>query len=117
MKKGYVVLDISANIGYYHLLLFQMSDEHSKVYLYEVVQDIYQVLKVNSDNNNINSTEIYNWVISNVEAEIQFTYFKNNPAASSQTFIWSDEDKNSFKNKMKIVGRKMQIRVVKNNFR
>lgn len=110
VRENDVVLDIGANIGYYSLLLSKIVGEYGRVHCYEAVPDIYEVLSTNAKNNLADNINLYNRAASNIEGEIEFTYFKNNPGASSQTSIWSDEDKNGFKNRMEVVGGEVETR-------
>lgn len=111
VKENDIVLDIGANIGYYSLLFSRVIGENGRVYCYEAIPDIYNVLKINAENNLVDNINVYNRAVSNVEGQMEFTYFKNNPGASSQTSIWSDEDKNGFKNRMEVVGGEIETRI------
>jgi len=59
LKKGDVVLDIGANIGYYALLESKLVGEEGIVYALEPVKKNFELLKENIKLNNINNIEIF----------------------------------------------------------
>jgi len=64
VKKGWISLDVGANIGYYTLLLATLS-QNGKVYAFEPNRLDYNVLKLNTSINNFKNITTNNLALSN----------------------------------------------------
>lgn len=64
IKKGGLVLDIGANIGYYTLLMSKMVGESGKVYAFEPESKNFEILQKNIKLNNINNVVIEKLALS-----------------------------------------------------
>ena len=92
IKQSDTILDIGANIGILGLELtkkYPMINIHS----FEPIDNIYSVLKANSDLSNNKNFQSYNFGISDKSESIEFTYFPNAPALSSANDeIWNSKE-------------------------
>ena len=92
LKQSDTILDIGANIGILGLELtkkYPMINIHS----FEPIDDIYSVLKANSNLSNNKNFQSYNFGISDKSESIEFTYFPNAPALSSANDeIWNSKE-------------------------
>ena len=92
LEQSDTILDIGANIGILGLELtkkYPMINIHS----FEPIDDIYSVLKANSDLSNNKNFQSYNFGISDKSESIEFTYFPNAPALSSANDeIWNSKE-------------------------
>ncbi len=92
LEQSDIILDIGANIGILGLELtkkYPMINIHS----FEPIDDIYSVLKANSDLSNNKNFQSYNFGISDKSESIEFTYFPNAPALSSANDeIWNSKE-------------------------
>ncbi len=72
IKKGDVVLDVGANIGYYVLIESQLVGANGKVYAVEPVQDNRELLKKNLQLNNVKNVDTFQLAFGecNEESEI-----------------------------------------------
>lgn len=52
VKKGYIVLDIGANIGYYTLMMAKLVGKEGKVFAFEPDPSSFEILKKNVEMNN-----------------------------------------------------------------
>lgn len=71
VKKGDIVLDIGANIGYYSVLLAKLVGPNGRVLSFEPTKYFGQVLKKNLEANNSNNIEIFNLGLSDKEQELE----------------------------------------------
>ena len=76
IKKGDVVLDIGANIGYYALIESQLVGANGKVYAVEPVRDNFELLKKNIRLNNLNNVKTFQLAFGNCNEESQI-YISN----------------------------------------
>ncbi len=92
LEQSDTILDIGANIGILGLELtkkYPMINIHS----FEPIDNIYSVLKANSDLSNNKNFQSYNFGISDKSESIEFTYFPNAPALSSANDeIWNSKE-------------------------
>lgn len=65
VRKGSVVLDIGANIGYYTLIFAKLVGEHGKVFAFEPEPFNFKLLKKNVEINNYQNVILQNSAISN----------------------------------------------------
>jgi|GEM_PF-2158409 len=70
LKKGDVVLDIGANIGYYALIEARLVGESGKVYACEPVPQSFDTLKKNVELNRFNNIELFNTAIGDINGEL-----------------------------------------------
>lgn len=71
VKKGNVVLDIGANIGYYSVLFSKLVGYTGKVFCFEPTEHYSNVLKMNLEANNIQNTDIFKIGLSNKNQELE----------------------------------------------
>ena len=83
VKKGEVVFDIGANIGFYTLLFSKLVGENGKVYAFEPDPETFSLLKRNIGENNINNVVLINKAVSNKEEKIDFYILESNTSGNS----------------------------------
>lgn len=66
IKKGDVVLDIGANIGYFTLVFSQIVGTNGKVFAFEPDPNNFALLKKNIENNNLKNVELIQKAVSDV---------------------------------------------------
>ena len=71
VKKGDVVLDVGANIGYYSILFSKLVGHTGKVFCFEPTEHYSDVLKMNLEANNIQNAEIFKIGLSNKNQELE----------------------------------------------
>lgn len=71
IKKGDIVLDLGANIGYYSLLLAKLVGEDGKVYSFEPEPSNFALLKKNIKINNYKNIIPINKAVSNKDGKIK----------------------------------------------
>lgn len=71
IKKGDIVIDVGANIGYYSVIFSRLVGEDGKVMIFEPTYHYREVLETNLEANDINNAEIYDYGLSNKEDEIE----------------------------------------------
>lgn len=72
VKKGDIVFDIGANIGYYSVLLAKLVGPKGRVLAFEPTNYFSQVLKKNLEANNAtNNVEIFNFGLSEKEQDLE----------------------------------------------
>jgi len=71
IKKGDVVLDIGANIGYYTLVFAKLVGEQGKVFSFEPEPFNFNLLKKNVEINNYQNVILQNSAVSNSEGKIK----------------------------------------------
>jgi FkbM family methyltransferase len=79
LKKGEIVVDIGANIGYYALLGAKLVGEEGKVFAIEPVVENIEILKKNILLNNYSNIEVFKLAIGdkNQEGEIYLSEYSN----------------------------------------
>lgn len=70
-KKGDVVLDVGANIGYYSILMSTLVGKEGKVICFEPTQHYGKILDKNIKVNNLTNVETYRIGLSNREQELE----------------------------------------------
>lgn len=78
LKRGDVILDIGANIGYYTLIMARAVGETGKVYAFEPDPSNFALLKRNVEINGYNNVVILNKAVSNVSGETRLFLSENN---------------------------------------
>ena len=71
VKKGDVVIDIGANIGYYSLILAKIVGDKGKVFAFEPAPDNYSLLKKNIEINDYKNVVLENLAISDKNGNIE----------------------------------------------
>lgn len=71
IKKGDVVIDVGANIGYYTIIFAELVGESGHVYAFEPTAHFRQVLKKNLDLNNLSNVTILDFGLSNAAASVE----------------------------------------------
>jgi len=78
VKKGDIVLDVGANIGYYTLILAKLVDEQGKVFAFEPEPNNFHVLKKNVRANGYNNVKLERVVVSNKKSKTKLYVSKEN---------------------------------------
>jgi len=78
VKKGDVVLDIGANIGYYTLIFAKLVGEEGKVYAFEPEPDNFALLKYNVEINGYQNVILVQKAVSNKSGEIRLYLCEDN---------------------------------------
>ncbi|MBX7182231.1 MAG: FkbM family methyltransferase [Bacteroidia bacterium] len=97
VKEGDTVFDVGANIGVFGVRMLQKGPT-VKVFAFEPIPDIYQVLKANSQKFGSARFVALNCGLSDANGEAEFTYFPHAPALSTSNPGMWDEDPDMFKN-------------------
>ncbi|MFA5793503.1 MAG: FkbM family methyltransferase [Candidatus Brocadiia bacterium] len=71
VKKGDIVLDIGANIGYYTLLFARLVGDEGKVYAFEPEPDNFELLKKNVEINKYENVVLIQKAVSDVGGKIR----------------------------------------------
>ena len=72
IKKGEVVLDIGANIGYYTLIFARLVGEKGKVFAFEPDPNNFQILKKNVELNGYKNVILINKAVANKSGKLKF---------------------------------------------
>lgn len=83
VKKGDIVLDIGANIGFYTLILAKLVGKKGKVYAFEADKNNFKILKKNVEINGYKNIILINKAIWNKKGSIKFYVNKKNTAGNS----------------------------------
>lgn len=78
IKKGDVVLDIGANIGYYTLIFAKLVGESGKVYAFEPDPDSFALLKKNVEINGYKNVVLIQKAVSNKTGKIRLYLCEDN---------------------------------------
>jgi FkbM family methyltransferase len=78
VKKGDVILDIGANIGYYTLIFAKLVGESGKVYAFEPDPTNFALLKKNIEANGYNNVVLIQKAVSNKSEKIKLYISKEN---------------------------------------
>lgn len=84
VKKGEVVIDAGANIGYYTVVLSKLVGETGKVYAFEPSKECFHLLKKNVEVNKCDNVILVNKALSNYNGETSF-YIHCDDYGSSST--------------------------------
>jgi len=118
IKRGNVVLDIGANIGYYTLIFAKLVGKNGKVYAFEPEPTNFSLLKKNVEINGYENVELVQKAVSNKNGKIKLYLDKENTADhriynshDSRKFIEIESIKldNYFKDHRKIDFIKMDV--------
>ncbi len=95
INKGDIIFDVGANIGVFGVRSIQKYDD-TKVYAFEPIPDIYEVLQANADKFGPERLIPLPYGVSTEKGEATFDYYPNSPALStSNSHVW-DEDPEHF---------------------
>ena len=83
IKKGDIVLDIGANIGYYTLLFAKLVGNNGKVFAFEPDPKNFDLLKRNVELNNYKNVVLVQKAVSDKNGKIKLYLSKNNKAHHS----------------------------------
>lgn len=83
VKKGDVVVDAGANIGYYTVLLSRAVGPTGKVYAFEPGKECFDLLKRNVEENNCNNVVLINKALSDKEGKIKLYVNEEDKGSSS----------------------------------
>lgn len=70
IKKGDIVIDVGANIGYYTLLFAKKVGENGKVYAFEPDPVSFAILKKNIKDNKFKNVEAFNMALSDKQEDL-----------------------------------------------
>jgi FkbM family methyltransferase len=70
VKKGHVVLDVGANIGYYTVLLSELVSNEGRVIAFEPTRHFGNVLKANVEANQLTNVDVIDYGLSNRDREV-----------------------------------------------
>lgn len=70
VKKGYIVLDIGANIGYYTLIMAKLVGKEGKVFAFEPDPSSFEILKHNVEMNNYENIVLIQKAVYNTTGKI-----------------------------------------------
>ena len=90
IKKGDIVVDLGANIGYYTLILAQLVGEFGHVYAFEPEPSNFELLSKNVKENNHNHVTLVQKAVSDKNSKINLYVSKRNLASHR---IFDGEDK------------------------
>jgi len=96
IKKGTIVLDIGANIGYYTLILAKLVGKKGKVFAFEPEPENFQLLKKNIEINGYQNVICENIAISNQNGEIDL-YFSERSIGQHKIYQSSMVSENSIR--------------------
>jgi len=100
IKDGDVVFDVGANIGVFGVRAVQKHN-HVKVFAFEPIPEIYEVLKSNAEKYGKGKFFALNYGASDANGTTSFSYFPNTPALStSHPEMW-DENPDAFEKAVK----------------
>jgi len=85
IKKGDVVLDIGANIGYYSLIFAKLIGQQGKVFSFEPEPSNFKLLKKNVEINNYNNIILQNSAVSNNNGKIKL-YLSHEQSGTHRIF-------------------------------
>ena len=92
INNGDTIIDIGANIGVFGLILSKMFNGLS-IYSFEPIIDTYKVLKANAELSKNNRFKAIHSGVSNIDENIDITYYPNSPAMStSNPEMWDNND-------------------------
>jgi len=77
-KRGDVVVDVGANIGYYTVLLADKVGKNGKVYAFEPDITNFEILKKNIEVNNLKNVEIINAAVGSKAGKLKLYKSKDN---------------------------------------
>jgi FkbM family methyltransferase len=77
-KKGDVVIDVGANIGYYTVLLADKIGESGKVYAFEPDKTNFEILKKNVEVNNLKNVILVNAAVGSKAGKLKLHKSKEN---------------------------------------
>ena len=94
IKDDDTIIDIGANIGVLGMRLTEKF-QNIKLHCFEPIPAIYEVLEKNANISSNKNFRTYMKGISNINKEINFTYYPNSPALSTaQPEIWEKNQNN-----------------------
>lgn len=83
IKEGDTVLDIGANIGMYTISIFERYGNKVKVFAFEPIPEIYEVLKANAERYSKETLIPVRKGVSNRCGLVEFTYYPTAPSLST----------------------------------
>lgn len=83
IKKGDIVIDIGANIGYYTILMSQLVGDKGKVYAFEPEEENIRLIEKSIKYNNIKNVILYPLALSDKDGEESFFINKVNMGGHS----------------------------------
>ncbi|MCV0399646.1 MAG: FkbM family methyltransferase [Nitrosarchaeum sp.] len=85
VKKGDVVIDIGAHIGYYTLLFSELVGEHGKVYSFEPDPENFELLKKNVDINKCSNVKLIQKAVTEKKSKIKL-YLSDEDRATNRIY-------------------------------
>lgn len=83
IKKGDIVLDLGANIGFYTLILAKLVGKEGKVYAFEADSSNFEILKKNVETNGYENIILENKAVLDKNEKIKFYIDEGNTAGNS----------------------------------
>ena len=83
IKEGDTVLDIGANIGMYAISIFERYGNAVKVFAFEPIPEVYQVLQANTERFSKETLIPVQKGVSNRSGLVEFTYYPTAPSFST----------------------------------
>jgi FkbM family methyltransferase len=100
VKKGNIVLDLGANIGYYSLILAKLVGKNGRVFAFEPDPVNFAILKKNIQINNYQNVVAYQKAVSNQSGTLRLYQNPKNPGAHT---IYQDFKENRTSIKVKSI--------------
>lgn len=82
LRDGDCILDVGANIGFFLLQLNRVLT-HGRVFCFEPIPEIFEVLQLNAARHNHLDCTLHNIGLSSADGSAQFTYFPRTSVAST----------------------------------
>lgn len=89
IKKGDVVVDIGANIGYFTLLFSNLVGDTGRVFAFEPSQDVFDILQKNIKLNNCENVELINKAVSDKTGKIDL-YVSSGGSSDNRVYDSND---------------------------
>jgi len=111
VKKGFNILDVGANIGYFTLLFSKLVGKNGKVSSFEPQIGIYEQFKKNLKINQIKNVNSYNFGISNKNKKVVLYKDPKNLGNSSVYKLQKEfvKEKVEFKNPLNLINHKIDL--------
>lgn len=90
IKRGDVILDLGANIGYYTLIFAKLVGESGKVFAFEPDPDNFALLKKNVENNGYQNVVLINKAISDKTGKLKLYINKEDNKGDHRIHDWHD---------------------------
>lgn len=82
ISEGDCIFDVGANIGFFLLFMNKLITS-GRIYGFEPIPEVFEVLKLNADRHNQLTLKLYNCGLSKQSGQAQFAYFPRTSVAST----------------------------------